>query len=154
MIRQFHPEDASACSALIRNCLERDPAYPSALLQKLLSSETAQAMNERAKLFYIAVCEMDSGVVGIGGLEMNEIRLLYVSAGHRHQGIGRTLLRHLKAMVPSALFSDIFVYSTEHSVAFYRACGFVDRGPCTFCLEGQELQTVFLTCPLPKERFM
>jgi N-acetylglutamate synthase-like GNAT family acetyltransferase len=147
MIRQFQPGDASSCCALIRACLASDSSYSSALLQRIRTSETPQSMNERAKLFYIAVYESENRLLGVVGLDMNEIRLLYVSPEHQRRGIGRFLLEHIKIMVPSALFSDIFVYSSEQAVGFYRACGFMDKGPFVIDLEGEPLPTVFLTLP-------
>jgi GNAT superfamily N-acetyltransferase len=148
MIRQFRPEDAPSCSALILACLKNDPAYSPALLQKILRSETPEAMVERAAGIYVAVCEIDGEIRGVAGLEMNEIRLLYVAPGCRRQGIGRNLLEHLESMVPRALFSDAFVYTTKQAVAFYQACGFTDGGPFLFDLEGEKLQTVFMTLPI------
>jgi GNAT superfamily N-acetyltransferase len=149
MIRQFQPGDASSCCALIHACLENDPSYTPALLRSIRSSETPQSISERAKLFYIAVYESQNRILGVAGLDMNEIRLLYISPDHRRRGIGRLLLEHIKAMVPRVLFADIFVYSSKQAVAFYKACGFVDKGPFTFNVEGEALQTVFMTFSLP-----
>ncbi len=149
MIRQFQLQDKLPCSALILSCLKKDPSYPPALLQKILRTETPQAMEERAKSFYVAVYTADDQILGLAGLDLNEIRLLYVAPEYQRRGIGRILLAHLKTMVPHTLFADIFVYSTKQAVAFYKACGFVDRGPFTFDLDGETLPTVFLTSPLP-----
>ena len=149
MIRQFQSEDASSCCALIRGCVESDPSYSPALLRKMRVSETPEAMAERAKLFYLAVYEEDGQVLGVAGLDMNEIRLLYVSTMHQGRGIGRSLVEHLKSMVPHMLFTDIFVYSTKRAVPFYRACGFIDKGPFTLDWEGEPLETVFMAFPLP-----
>ena len=102
-------------------------------------------MMERARLFYVAVCQLKNEIVGVAGLDLNEIRLLYVSPAHQRLGIGRSLLEHIKAMVPGFMFSDIFVYSSRQAVGFYTACGFVEKGPCIFDLAGEPLQTVFMT---------
>jgi N-acetylglutamate synthase-like GNAT family acetyltransferase len=131
---------------LIHACLLEDPSYPSALREKIRRLETARAMEERARLFYIAVYESRCGISGIAGLDLNEIRLLCVSPEHRRAGIGRALLDHIKAMIPGFLFSDIFVYSSLQAAAFYRACGFVEKGPFIFDLDGEQLQTVFMSC--------
>ena len=89
MIRPFRPEDASACCAIIHACLEADASYPPALRGKIRASETPQSMKERAKLFYIAVYEEEDRILGLAGLDMNEIRLLYVSPDSQRRGIGR-----------------------------------------------------------------
>ena len=154
MIRQFKDKDAASCSGLIHACVQNDPSYSLALRERISGLETAQAMTERARLFYVAVYESDDGITGVAGLDMNEIRLLCVSPEHRRLGIGRSLLEHIKAMVPQLLFADIFVYSSLQAVGFYRAGGFCEKGPFAFDLAGLQLQTIFMTCPihLPQSR--
>ena len=148
MIRPFQPADASACCRIIRACLEADASYPSALRSKIRAGETAQSMRERAELFYIAVYEEESRVLGLAGLDMNEVRLLYVAPDSQRRGIGRSLFEHIKAMVPGAMFPEIFVYSTIGASGFYGACGFQDKGPFVVDLGGESLQTVFMALPL------
>ena len=148
MIRPFQPGDASPCCDLIDACLDEDPSYSPALLRKIRNIETPENMMERARLFYVAVYESGGRILGVTGLDLNEIRLMHVSPEHRRQGIGRRLLEHIIGMVPPDLFADIFVYSSLRASDFYRACGFVDRGPFAFNLDGEVLQTVFMAFPL------
>jgi GNAT superfamily N-acetyltransferase len=148
MIRQFQPEDAPSCCRLIQACLEGDALIPSALREKLRAGETPQSMNERARLFYGAVFKAENEILGIAGLDMNEIRLLYVSPKHQRRGIGRALFEHVKAMVPDTLFADIFVYSAIQAAGFYRACGFVEKGPFSFDLGPEALPLIFMTFQL------
>lgn len=146
MIRQFRNTDAAPCTRLIHSCLESDASYSPALREMFRRLETPQAMTERARLFYVAVYESGGEISGVAGLDMNEIRLLCVDPGHRRIGIGRALVEHIKSMVPGLLFSDIFVYSSLQASGFYRACGFVDRGPFVFDVNGESLQTLFMAC--------
>jgi GNAT superfamily N-acetyltransferase len=147
MIRQFDTRDAASCCEIIHSCLRLDSTISAALRLKIINGETPQSIRERARLFYIAVYESGDRVLGLAGLDMNEIRLVYVSPDCQHQGIGRSLVDHVKAMVPAALFQEIFVYSTSGAVGFYGACGFTDRGPYLLDLSGEHLKTVFMTCP-------
>jgi GNAT superfamily N-acetyltransferase len=145
MIRQFKPRDAASCCRLIHACLESDSSYSETLRRKLCSAETPQSMIERARLYYIAVYESKDQLCGVAGLDMNEIRLMHVSPEMRRHGIGRALLEHLKSMVPGALFSDLFVYASMQSTGFYRACGFMEKGPYCFDFGGERQPTVFMT---------
>lgn len=147
MIRPFQPDDAQACSEIIRACVLEDPGLSPQLKEKLLGLETPAAMLERAQLYYVAVCESDGVLTGLAGLDLNEIRILFVSPAHRHGGIGRALVEHLGSMVPQALFKDIFVYSMPGAAGFYRALGFRDRGPAVFDIRGIPMETVFMTRP-------
>ena len=148
MIRQFRPDDAISCCELIHACLATDPSLSPGLREKLLNCETPRAMEERSRLFYVAVCESESRILGIAGLDMNEIRLLCVSPEYRRGGIGRSLLTFMQSMVPGILFPDIFVYSSLEGREFYRACGFLEKGPVDFDLDGGQLRTIFMALPI------
>ena len=145
MIRQFRPDDMEACSDLIRACILIEKGLSETLRQKLLKAETPEAMLERARLYYVAVFESDAEVAGVGAVEMNEIRLLYVAPEHQRKGIGRSLLAHLESMVPSVLFSDVFVYSSPAAASFYGAHRFQPQGQHLFIIEEEELTTIFMT---------
>jgi N-acetylglutamate synthase-like GNAT family acetyltransferase len=148
MIRQFQSTDAVICSKLIHDCLQKDLSLSPLLREKMQQQETPERMLERDRLFYTAVYESKNRILGIAGLDMNEIRLLYVSPDHQYQGIGRALVDHIQSMTPGALFQDIFVYSSLPSVGFYKACGFEEKGPYSFTVDGMIIPTVFLTFSL------
>jgi GNAT superfamily N-acetyltransferase len=145
MIRQFRSDDAETCCELLRACIQHDPEIPGSLRQALLQAESPQSMQERGSLFYIAVWETEGEVAGLGGLDMNEIRLLFVSPAHQRRGIGRAILEHLEALVPPALFKDVFVYAAVSASSFYQTCGYSPRGEHSFDIGGQLLPTIFMT---------
>jgi N-acetylglutamate synthase-like GNAT family acetyltransferase len=145
MIRQFKVEDASTCCDLIRACVQDDISIPESLRARILATETPQSVIERASLYYLAVYEWERRIVGIAGLDLNEVRLLLVSPARRRAGIGRELIEHLKAMVPGTFFGDMFVYASIQSVEFYKSCGFVEGGPVELDTGKGKLSTVFMT---------
>ena len=148
MIRQFRDTDNVACSQLICDCLHNDRSLSPLLREKMRKHETPETMLARARLFYTAVYESENRILGIVGLDMNEIRLLYVSPESQRRGIGRMLLDYIRPMVPGALFPDIFVYASLQSVGFYKAYGFTEKGSLDFDFDGKPIPTVFLTlCP-------
>lgn len=145
MIRQFKFEDALPCCDLIRGCVQQDISISDSLRARILETETPQSMIERASLFYIAVYESEHGIAGLAGLDLNEVRLLFVTADSRRAGIGRALIEHLKTLVPGTLFRDMFVYASTESAEFYRSCGFVERGRVEVEIGEEKLPTVFMT---------
>jgi N-acetylglutamate synthase-like GNAT family acetyltransferase len=147
-IRQFRPEDAQSCCSLIHDCLDADPSIPVSLSKKLQEGESPQVMEERSRLFYLAVYESESKIIGLAGLDLNEIRLMYVSPERRESGIGRALFHHLAAMAPGNFFSEIIVYSSLSAVGFYKALGFVEKGPVSFRIGDEIMQTIFMTLPI------
>jgi GNAT superfamily N-acetyltransferase len=144
MIRQFQPADADSCCKLVHACLALDPQLSRTLYNTLRNLESPQAMRRRSTLFYMAVYESHDGITGVAGLDMNEVRLLYVSPEHHSQGIGGILLHHLETMVPSSAFADIFVYSTPSATGFYSRRGFKGMGEYSFDLNGEQLKTIFM----------
>jgi GNAT superfamily N-acetyltransferase len=144
-IRQFQREDAAACSRIVRACIENDPLMPPAVKEALLRLESPSIMQDRACQFYIAVCTLDAIVAGAGGADLNEIKLLFVAPEFQRQGLGGSLLRHLEAWIPPALFSDIFVYAAAGAVDFYRAHGYQPGGEHRFALGACSLVTAFMT---------
>ena len=145
MIRQFRLEDAEACCELVRACIRYDLELPQAQRLALLQMESSQSMHERGKLYYLAVYESERTVVGLGGLDMNEIRMLFVSPACQRRGIGKAILEHLEAMVPPALFREVFVYAALSAASFYRARGYSEHGEHFFDWCGQRLTTIFMT---------
>ncbi len=147
-IRQFRELDARECSDLVRACIMLDRDIPPVTLARLLREESPQLMCKRAAIFYLIVCELDGTIVGLAGLDLNEVRLLYVDPKHQRRGIGRSLLQYLERMVPPALFCDIFLYSTPSAESFYRARGYQSLGDHVFDLDGHPLPTVFMVKPI------
>jgi len=144
LIRQFHSEDAPACLALIQDAILSDPSLSATARDALLEGETLETVIERSRLFYVAVYEIDGEIAGLAGLDMNEVRLLFVAPRRQREGIGGALLAHLEEMVPPALFREIFVYAAPAAAGFYRRAGYVDRGRQPFEVQEQVLETVFM----------
>ena len=148
MIRKFCSEDATSCCRLVQACLREDSSISTALREKLLQGESPESIRERARLFYVIVYESAGAILGVAGMDMNEIRLLCVLPGYQHRGIGRALFEHIKAMVPRDFFSDIFVYSSPRATGFYNSCGFVQKGSVSFNHGDEIMHTVFMTLSL------
>jgi GNAT superfamily N-acetyltransferase len=144
IIRQFMPEDAEAASAIVCSCLRLDPMVPASARDELILLESPASMIERSRLFYMAVSVHAGRVAGVAGVDMNEIRLLFVDPGRQRLGIGGLLLQHLEALVPPALFGDIFVYSAQGAAGFYEAHGYRPEGEHLFFIAGHNVPTIFM----------
>jgi ribosomal protein S18 acetylase RimI-like enzyme len=146
MIRQFQEEDAAACSELIRACLEMDASISPSLQAKLLDAETPGSIIARSRLFYVAVFESEEKqILGLAGLDLNEIKLLCVSPEHQRKGIGKALYSHIQNFVPAAIFSDIFVYASVQAIGFYKSLGFLEKGAVSFDISGEHFPAIFMT---------
>jgi GNAT superfamily N-acetyltransferase len=144
MIRQFRPEDAEAASEIVCSCLRLDPMVPASARDELILMESPASMIERSRLYYMAVCVHAGLVAGVAGVDMNEIKLLFVDPGRQRLGMGSRLLQHLEAWVPPALFGDVFVYSALGAAGFYRAHGYRPEGEHSFVIAGHTVTTIFM----------
>lgn len=136
--------EAAACSALARACLQGDPSLPDGLREALARAERPEAMQERARLYYVAVCEIDGIPAGVGAIDWNEIRMLCVAPDLQRRGIGSLMLQHLETTVPPALFREIFVYASPSASGFYARNGYEARGRHAFRIDRYEIETVFM----------
>jgi ribosomal protein S18 acetylase RimI-like enzyme len=116
---------------------------------RFLLAETPQTMQARSAQYYMAVYESKGQILGLIGLDMNEIRILCVSPSRQREGIGRSLLEHIQSMVPDELFGDVFVYASSEAIDFYRKFGFEDKGIFVMDVGGEHLKTTFMTRPTP-----
>jgi N-acetylglutamate synthase-like GNAT family acetyltransferase len=149
IIRQFRPPDAGACVALVRDCVARAGTLSEPVRSRLWTMQSEAKINAWASEYYMVVSELEGRIAGVGGVQLNEIRLLYVAPELQGCGLGGDLLRHLESMVTSPPFSDAFVYSSLEAVGFYRRRGFKVEGDFSFDLgDGLELPTVFMRKPL------
>ena len=144
-IRQFRPTDAEACSGIVRACLVQDPLMQTLAGAAFPQSEYPAILCGWAGRFYLAVCALENGLAGVGGVDMNEIRLLSVHPDHQRGGIGSGLLRHLEGLVPPALFSDVFVYAAPAAAGFYQKHGYRSGGEHVEHLGGVTVPTIFMT---------
>jgi GNAT superfamily N-acetyltransferase len=144
-IRQFRRTDAEACSSVVRACLLLDPLMQQPAGEALLQTESPAILCEWASRFYMAVCELENCLAGVGGVDMNEIRLLFVHPDHQRKGIGSGLLKHLEDLVPPALFSGIFVYAAPAAAGFYRMHGYQSGGEHVEHLGSITVPTIFMT---------
>jgi GNAT superfamily N-acetyltransferase len=145
IIRPFESQDADACCGLVCACLRTDPGLPPAAREALLLVESPAIMRERAQLFYVAVCVLGDSIAGTGGVDMNEIRFLFVDPAHQRRGVGTYLLRHLETFVPPALFADVYVYSTPTAEGFYRKHGYQPGGQHVYIVSGTDAPVIFMT---------
>jgi len=144
-IRQFQPSDAVACFELISACIEQDLNTSESLRADLFQLETPDSIRERAGLYYLAVWELGNEITGVGGVEINEIRLLFVAPEHQSSGHGTELLKHLEGMVPPALCTEILVHSTLSAEPFYRRHGYKPVGRNSFRLAHSVLETILMS---------
>jgi len=123
MIREFRPDDARPCCELIRASIRDDRSIDAPVRALILESESPESVRERARLYYLAVYESEGSALGVAGLDLNEVRLLFVSPGHRRRGIGRALMRAFLEGFRGTVYLEVRE-SNQAARAFYKSLGF------------------------------
>ena len=122
-IRVFEQRDMAAVVAMWRQVFAYDAPHnePRFAIERKLA--------DQPELFFVA--EVDGQIVGtvMGGYDGHRgwIYLLAVAPGHRRQGIGRQLLRHVETELASRGCPKInlqVLADNSAVVKFYEACGF------------------------------
>jgi len=144
-IRQFRRADAEACSEIVRACLLQDPLMQMLAEEVLPLAESPAILCRWAGRFYVAVCALEDSPAGVGGVDMNEIRILSVHPEHQREGIGSALLMHLEDLVPPALFRDVFVYAAPAAEGFYQRHGYRSGGEHVEQLGNVRVPTIFMS---------
>lgn len=75
---------------------------------------------------YVAVAESDGRIVGVGGVHLDEARLLgvFVHPDRGGEGIGRALLGDVESRAREAGLDAVTVFGALNAAGFYEACGF------------------------------
>lgn len=79
---------------------------------------------------YVAVAEDEDGVVGVGGVQLTDGRLLgiFVAPDHMGKGVGSALVDHIESRAREEGLSELTIFSALNAVGFYEANGFRRAG--------------------------
>ncbi|MEX2247206.1 MAG: GNAT family N-acetyltransferase [Dehalococcoidia bacterium] len=131
IIRPFEPRDQDAARRLILAGLGEHFGYVDENLNPDLDDIIAHYPNA-----HLVVAEQDGRVVGTGFLRRvdgttAEVVRMSVAPALRRSGVGRAVLGALLAHARERGYARAVLFTLEHwhdAVAFYRSCGFRERG--------------------------
>jgi predicted N-acetyltransferase YhbS len=125
-IRRFRPEDARACSRIIRQNHCRFAAFEDGLetAKKLSRGNSPKALLKKSnrRTFFVAVQE--ERIVGLAGYEKNEVKTVFVDLKMHGQGVGSKLLKHILAVLARQGKRKIVLMSSVVAEDFYKKFGF------------------------------
>lgn len=123
-IRNFTPKDAEQCCKVIDNAAPMMDGLNEAALQFILSKNVPQNRAEEFSDYYTLVCEQDSTVVGLGALDRNEIKRVYVDPSAQRQGIGSAIIKGLEKEAKARNLEFITIEAQPNAVPFYQSLGY------------------------------
>lgn len=135
-LRPMTREDVPAASRLVSACyrfLAERQGFSAEQLRRLLAESCSEAwLEETFDAYPRFVAESGTCVVGLVGVEGNDVAELWVDPAWHGQGIGAMLFRKAERMMRDAGHTTLTVRTTGYAIPFYEAMSaqVVDRRPC------------------------
>lgn len=124
-IRKLRPVDIQAVGRLInRSSLSSLNGCPSVLIAQRRTANNIIHFLEGRELVEYFVAEIDNHILGVIGLETNEITALYVDPKHQRHGVGKLLYKKIRELVSRRKIKELTVKSTIVAVPVYEKFGF------------------------------
>lgn len=137
--RPFESKDASAVSKIVIDDLRT--FYGGGFdLEEYCQKFTPNGVLEQAKSQEIVIAEESDEVVGLVGIEKNEVKSLFVKIGNQKKGLGTKLLKLAEDKILLVGFKTIRVLSGQHSIKFYEKMGYINTG--NIFANGEETEMV------------
>ena len=135
-IRPMTIEDIPAVSRLVTACYEfltERQGFSPEHLRRLLAERCSEAWVRGTFPAYPRfIADANGRVVGLVGIEGNDIAELWVDLAWHRQGIGTMLFGKAQQTIADAGYATLTVRTTGYAVPFYEAMGghIVGRKPC------------------------
>ena len=128
MIRPFEEKDAERCSQIVEYCLKIAEDLPEDAKEFLKNKNSIEGIKKKARRYDLFVLEEDGEIYGMGGLEENKIKSLYVDPEYHKRGYGRQMVKFLEENAKEKNNKKLVLSSSLHAEKFYERNGFKSKG--------------------------
>ena len=126
IIRKFKESDAKKVSYLVRKAQIEvvSPYYPKKIIETLFRRWTPSSVIARSKVREIFLAVEGNKILGIGALDRNELKHIYVNPLYHKKGVGKTLIQNIEKIARKRRIKKLIVKSHINSEGFYKKMGF------------------------------
>jgi len=121
MIRTFSDKDAERCREILNICLEESVNLEERMKLAFKENFTKEGWLESGLLF---VYEKNGKILGMGGLNKNEIEKLYIDPKTQGRGVGKEILYFLEKIAKEKGYDELVLHSWTNSEGFYEKYGY------------------------------
>jgi len=123
-IRKFKKKDAKICSKIIAETVKKENIIVKKSQEEVIKASTPEALIERMKTRKYFVCKKNNKILGIGALNKNQVRTMYVLSNHQKGGIGTLILKRIEKEALKNKTKKLFLYTHPKPAKFYLKNGF------------------------------
>lgn len=139
MMRLFTSEDENDCKYIVKRCFEETVDLDHKAREYFINEFTKDGFwLSEARTFPLYVYESSNKIVATVGLDVNEVKRMYVNPDLQGMGIGTEIIEYLKNLAKENKQQELFLYSWKSSVGFYKKVGFISVRE--FIYEEQEIK--------------
>jgi len=124
-----------------RSIAKREGYTPAELYRLIAERGSEEAIRQQRERYRFLVACSERDILGLVGIEGNEIAKLYVDPEYRRQGVGRKLYRAAEKAILDSGHKGIVLGTFPSSVPFYQSVGMTVVGARTVecgTLEGRQ----------------
>jgi GNAT superfamily N-acetyltransferase len=144
-LRAFELTDAARCCEIIHACLPTMSGLNPAARQFVAAKTIPLALAHEVQQMFTLVCEHQGVVVGMRGLDRNEIKRMYVHLDAHGHGKGTAILHALEAEAKRRCLPSLRAQAAPTAVAFYAKWGYVSMNSECWQLGQAQFRVVNMT---------
>jgi len=143
MIREFQEEDAARCCEIINENLASMTDYPAELRKYFQQKNTPEELARELSSCELAVVfEKGKSVIGLGALDGDVVKRVYVNLKEHGSGAGSAIMDTLEAHAKSLRLSKVGLGSSLGAESFYADRGYMVKKRCTVDINGMQMPSI------------
>lgn len=144
-VRPYEPSDAERCCSIINEAIVAMDGLNEAARVRIRANNTPDGLGADLEAWTALVVESNEGlVVGLGALDHNEVKRVYVDPAAQNQGAARSLMSALEAIARTRQLGQLRLEASPSSVEFYESVGFVAGQPDSLRVEDASFHFVHM----------
>lgn len=123
-MRRYEPQDAQRCCEVINTAVVHMDGLNQAARAHIRNNNIAERLGPELERWFTFVVEANDEVVGVGALDHEEIKRIYVDPRAQGQGIATSLVTALEAAAKTQRIETVHLDASPSSVSFYESLGY------------------------------
>lgn len=123
LVRPYEPSDAQRCCDVINDAIDNMDGLNDEARTHVRGSNTSGRLGSDLECWTTVVVVLDDQVVGLGALDQDELKRIYVDPGSQRSGAATALMSSLEEIAHALGVRRVRLDASPSSVGFYEALG-------------------------------